>query len=101
MSIRILIGSALFILSMSVAQKVSGPVVKLGIFAWSSSSPISRTDCKEHKRSSSGWSGYSKVRSPLEVKHIHPLSLERTSLLHRLIGAVLHSKRECFSVEGP
>lgn len=83
MSICNFVGSALFILSVSilkVAHTFPGTSITLGIFffLWDASSSISRVEYKEHKRSGSGYLGNSKVRSPLETKCISPLSLERS-----------------------
>lgn len=69
--IWVFIGSALFILPMSVlevAHRFLGTSIKLGDFCWNSPS-ISRP---KHNKSSPGLSGNSKVRSPLEAK---PISL--------------------------
>ena len=69
-------GSASFILQMSVldvAYRFSGTSITLGNFCWNSSSFTSKADCKEHKRSGSGSSGNSKMRSPWEVKNINIL----------------------------
>lgn len=83
MSICNFVGSALFILSVSilkVAHTSPGTSMTLGIFffCWDSSSSIPRIEYKEHKRSGSGYLGNSKVRSPLETKCLSPLNLERS-----------------------
>ena len=99
-----ILGSTLFILPMSVLQAAHeclGMSIKLGDFCWTSFSSLSRKHYKEHKRSGSGWSGNSKVRFPLEAKHIRPSDLERRFPADRMTGAGSHSTKEVFSVKGP
>jgi len=71
----------LFILPISVsevAHRFLSILIILGDLCWDSSSN-SRTNCKEHMRSGSNWSGNSKVKSPWEAKSIDPFHLESES----------------------
>ena len=98
------IGSSLFILQLSlleVATRYSNIWIKLMIFCWNSYSSISKKDCEKHKRSGSGCSGNSEVRSPFEAKYVSPFDLERRSLPNRSTGAVSHSKKNVFQWKVP
>lgn len=79
---------------LEVAHRFSDVLIKLEDFCWNLSSSISRTDCKEDKRSGSCWSENSKVGLPSEVKHISPFNLERRSLPNRWTGAESQQKRK-------